>query len=548
MTRAAIYARYSSDNQSEASIEDQVRQCRARIDREGWRAGEVYSDRAISGATTLRPGYQKMLEDARSGRFDVLVAEALDRLSRDQENIAGLFKQLSFAGVTLVTLSEGEISELHVGLKGTMNALFLKDLAQKTRRGLEGRVRQGKSGGGLCFGYDVVRKVDAAGEPVRGERQINETEAATVLRIFEEFAEGRSPKAIACALNRQAIPGPAGKTWGPSTIYGNWRRGTGILNNQLYVGRLVWNRQHFVKDPDTGKRQARLNPEAQWIIEEVPQLRIVDDDLWNLVKVRQQDSRSRVTTDDNGIRSERARRPRYLLSGLLKCGVCGGGFSKISQAHYGCSSARNKGTCDNMLAVRRDHLETTVLDGLKHHLMHPDMVKTFIGEFHEEVNRQAAKQDGDRIRIERDLQKTERDIQRVIEAIKAGVPGAALKDEMAALETRRTDLFAQLESTPATIVRLHPNLAEVYRRKVANLGEALNEESTRVEAAEMIRELVEEVRLVPDNGTLRIELFGELAALINLASKNPRSNEAGVQVTLVAGARNHQELTIAVLV
>src|SRR6266542_1157264 len=66
-----------------------------------------------------------------------------------------------------------------------------------------------------------------------------------------------------------------------------------------------------------------------------------------------------------GIRSERARRPSYLLSGLLKCGGCGGGFSKISQSHYGCSTARNKGTCDNLQAVRRDKLEATVLDGLK---------------------------------------------------------------------------------------------------------------------------------------------------------------------------------------
>ena len=184
MTLAAIYARYSSDNQRDASIEDQVRQCRARIEQEQWQLGEVYSDHAISGATTLRPGYQKMLEDARAGRFDVLVAEALDRLSRDQENIAGLFKQLCFAGVRLVTLSEGEIGELHVGLKGTMNALFLKDLAHKTRRGLEGRVRQGKSGGGLCFGYDVVRKVDASGEDLHGERRINQGEAAIVRRIF----------------------------------------------------------------------------------------------------------------------------------------------------------------------------------------------------------------------------------------------------------------------------------------------------------------------------------------------------------------------------
>ena len=138
MIRAVIYARYSSDNQRDASIEDQVRQCRARIEQEKWRLGEIYSDHAISGATALRPGYQKLLEDARAGRFEVVVAEALDRLSRDQEHIAGLFKQLRFAGVKLVTLAEGEIGELHVGLKGTMNALFLKDLAHKTRRGLRG--------------------------------------------------------------------------------------------------------------------------------------------------------------------------------------------------------------------------------------------------------------------------------------------------------------------------------------------------------------------------------------------------------------------------
>ena len=535
MNRAAVYARYSSDNQRDASIEDQVRQCRARIEQERWQLGEVYSDHAISGATTLRPGYQKMLEDARGGRFEVLVAEALDRLSRDQENIAGLFKQLCFAGVSLVTLSEGEIGELHVGLKGTMNALFLKDLAHKTRRGLEGRIRQGKSGGGLCFGYDVVRKVDASGEALRGERRINEGEAAIVKRIFQEFAQGRSPRTIAQALNKERVPGPAGRSWGPSTIYGNWQRGTGILNNELYVGRLVWNRQQFIKDPDSGRRQARLNPEDQWIIEEVPHLRIIDDQLWSSVKERQHESRSRIMTKDKGIRSERARRPNYLLSGLLKCGTCGGGFSKISQSHYGCSTARNKGTCDNLLVIRRDQLEATVLEGLKDQLMHPELVTAFIDEFHREVNRQRAELDGNRDRTERDLEKTEREIRRLIDAIKAGVPGAAVKDEMAALEARRVELLARKKEAPPPMPRLHPNLAELYRQKVINLAEALNDELSRLEAAACIRELIEEIRLVPDNGKLRVELYGELAALINLANEHPRSKETGVQVTLVAG-------------
>src|SRR6267143_2244175 len=166
--RAVIYARYSTDLQREASIEDQVRVCRQRIKRESWKLGATYSDAASSGASRLRPGYQKLLEDARAGAFDVVVAEALDRLSRDQEDVAALYKRLCFAGIKMVTLAEGEISELHVGLKGTMNALFLKDLAAKTHRGLEGRVREGRSGGGLSYGYDVVREQDARGEPIHG--------------------------------------------------------------------------------------------------------------------------------------------------------------------------------------------------------------------------------------------------------------------------------------------------------------------------------------------------------------------------------------------
>jgi site-specific DNA recombinase len=185
-----------------------------------------------------------------------------DRLSRDQENLAGLFKQLSFADVRLVILSEGEIGELHVGLKGTMNALFLKDLAHKTRRGLEGRIRQGKSGGGLCFGYDVVRKLEASGEALHGERRINDVEAAIVRRIFQEFAQGRSPRAIAQSLNKESVPGPAGRSWGPSTISAIGSAARGSSTTSFNIGRLVWNRQQFIKDPNTGRRQAQLNPKV----------------------------------------------------------------------------------------------------------------------------------------------------------------------------------------------------------------------------------------------------------------------------------------------
>ena len=167
-----------------------------------------------------------------NGRFDVVVAEALDRLSRDQEDTAGLFKRLTFAGVNIVTLAEGDITHLHVGLKGTMNALFLKDLADKTRRGLRGRVELGKSGGGLSYGYRVRRATHDG--MATGEREIAPAQAEVVVRILSVYLTGMSPKAIARQLNAERCPGPGGAPWNASTIHGNPARGTGILNNALY--------------------------------------------------------------------------------------------------------------------------------------------------------------------------------------------------------------------------------------------------------------------------------------------------------------------------
>ncbi|WP_284257338.1 recombinase family protein, partial [Acidocella aquatica] len=294
--RVALYARYSSDLQRDASIEDQLRLCRGHAERHGWTLVDSYSDRAISGASMLRPGLQELIADAARGRFDIVLAEAMDRLSRDQEDIAGLYKRLSFADVRIVTIAEGEISEMHIGLKGTMNALFLKDLALKTHRGLRGRIEAGKSGGGNAYGYKIIRSFAADGTPTAGEREIAPVEAETVRRIFRDFVNGQSPRAIAHVLNKENIPGPSGVGWGQSTINGNAERGTGILNNELYIGRLVWNRLRYVKDPATGKRVSRPNPPESWVVTEVPELRIVDDGLWQAVKSRQSKARNPVAS------------------------------------------------------------------------------------------------------------------------------------------------------------------------------------------------------------------------------------------------------------
>ena len=283
--RAVIYARYSSDLQSETSIDDQLSGCSLYATRADLRLTETYTDYAISGGTLMnRPGMLALLEDAKKGAFDVVLAEALDRISRDQEDIAAIYKRLAHADVKIVTLTEGEVNELHVGLKGTMNALFLKDLAVKTRRGQRGRVEAGKIPGGNSYGYAIVRRLLADGSVTTGERELEPQQADTVRRIFQMYADGMAPRKIAAILNAEGVPSPRGGLWNASTINGSRQRRNGILNNELYIGTITYNRQRFVKDPETGKRVSRLNPEHEWVKTDVPDLRIIDDETWNKVQ------------------------------------------------------------------------------------------------------------------------------------------------------------------------------------------------------------------------------------------------------------------------
>jgi DNA invertase Pin-like site-specific DNA recombinase len=409
--RAVIYARYSSDLQSAASIEDQIRLCRERVEQEKGTIVDVYADYAISGSSVRnRPSMQALLEQAKKGKFDCVVAEALDRVSRDQEDIAAIYKRLRHSDIRLVTLAEGEVSELHVGLKGTMNALFLKDLAQKIRRGQRGRVEAGKIPGGGSYGYRIIRQLLADGSVTTGEREIDPSQAAIVRRIFSEYAEGMAPRQIAARLNREAVPGPRGGQWNASTINGNRRRHNGVLNNDLYTGRITYNRQRFVKDPETGKRTARPNPEHEWVTREVPKLRIIEDDLWERAQAIKQRYSSRW--------GNKRQTKKRLLSGLLKCGRCGGGMTISRGDRYYCSARREKGTCDADRGIGVHELEDRVLSGLRDILLGNEaLIDEFAAEFKQELARLRKEGQGASRRLLKELQQVERGIKRCLDFI-----------------------------------------------------------------------------------------------------------------------------------
>jgi DNA invertase Pin-like site-specific DNA recombinase len=522
--RAAIYARYSSDSQSEASIEDQVRTCRARAEREGWLAGEVYADYAVSGASAARARFQQLLVDALAGQFEVVLAESLDRLSRDQEHIAGFHKKMAFAGVRVVTVADGEVSELHVGLKGTMSALFLKDLAQKTHRGLEGRVRAGRSGGGLCFGYRVRRGLRPDGTPITGELDIEPGEAAIVRRVFEAYGAGKSPQAIARALNAEGVPGPRGGKWTASLLLGGARRETGLLRNRLYAGERVWNRQRFVKDPASGRRVARTNPREAWIVTAAPALAILGAEVWQAAQQRLVANRRAVAADSNaaGAALAAVRRPRWPLAGLVRCGLCSGPMSVVgSGGRLGCTNRVARGTCGNRRTVVRDLVLRQVLAGLKERLLAPALVEEFARAYVAEVNAANRERGALQAGLKAQVAKLDRQVRTLLELIKDGHGGVAMAAELREVERRRAALDAEVAAAgvPEPVPVLHPNLPALYRRQVETLEAALADAATALAATEALRVLIDAILVHPGErrGEVTLSLRGDLAAFLRVA-------------------------------
>jgi len=400
----------------------------------------------------------------------------------------------------------------------------------------------------MLYGYDVMKTLDEHGELQRGTRTVNAHEAEIVRRIFREYCAGKSGRAIAVDLNKEGIPGPQGGTWGFSTINGNPKRGTGILNNELYIGKLVWNRQRFVKDPDTGRRQARPNPESEWITQAVPELRIVSDVDWNHAKSRQ--ARLSMDTVEGVVDRTRPRnRPKYILSGLTRCGCCGGAFTLISGTALGCTSSRSKGTCDNRYTIRRDRLEDRVLRALRHHLMDPALFSEFCDEFTQEMNR-LRKEAGKAISATRaEIAKIDRDLDKLVDMILRGGNADKINQRMLKMEARKRDLEARLAATKEPLPTLHPRMAHHYREQLDNLTLALSagDECNRLKATEIIRSLIERIVLTPEGSDLVVDVQGDLAGILTIAAQRKKpARKAGsekasksadvLQFAMVAGA------------
>ena len=493
--RVALYLRYSTEMQNPLSLRDQEHICRLYAQREtGWHIEHVFSDAAVSGRNSHRPGLDQLKSALESRGVDIVLVYDLGRLSRRMSIATAFLEQLHFRGAKLYTTKEGEITPILVGALSMAAQMQAEAAGSDSKRGQSARRRDHKWTGKVPYGY---RLIDAAGGGKTLE--IVPDEAAIVVRICKEFVSNTSPEAIAAALNAERVPGPGGRPWQNTTVRGQRDRGTGILNNPAYAGEAVYNRCSYIKNPRTDKRTARPHPPELWERTPVPEWRIVDDELWSAVKTRQSSLRLGMSaaqqTCGNGLKG--ARRHKYLLSSKLECGCCGGGYTIINRTEYGCAAHKAKGPaiCAQTVRVKRQDVERRVMHAIEAQLMSRPYVDAFVAEARAAYEASIKARRRDRSKLASGIADREQRIERLIDQLEEGIGSPArIKERLAEHEAALVDLRRQLDTDDAEggVIQALPALAEVYRERVAELVQTLRDGGDG-EAMEPIRQLIDRI-------------------------------------------------------
>jgi site-specific DNA recombinase len=473
MKTAVIYARYSSDLQKDRSIDDQISDCRRIAERHGYRVIETYTDRAKSGASMFeRDGLLALMQASQQGKFNAVIVESLSRLSRDQEDTAGIFKRLDFKQVKIFD-SSGEITKVHVGVGGIVNSFFLSNLATSVKRGMDGRAREGLIPGRVAYGYRPV-----PGKP--GAREVHPPLAKIVRRIFREYANGVSPRAIAAGLARDGIPSPRGdKHWNYRRLLGG---SSGLLVNPLYIGKVVLNRRRNVRNPDSGKIQHRKGEAENIITVDVPHLRIVEQELWDQAQAVREE-RGLAKSSTTGGRTF-AKKPEHYLVPLLKCDVCGGRMiigqlSGNSDRRVVCAAWHRNANCSHRKSYDLATLEAIVLEGIKTKLTDRKALIEFTKAYHGRWAERQKEIRSDRDTVQRQLNKVEVQINRIVDAIASAENDddpVELMKRMKPLRIEKAGLMERLKVIDAetNVVTLHPKAMDDFANTMEELHAGLS--------------------------------------------------------------------------
>ena len=543
--RVAVYARFSSANQRDTSIDDQVRICMQFAATNDWDVVPdlIFTDYSVSAACLARDGFDRLygLAKGTPRGVDIILTENTDRLSRDLGDADRFYKRLAFAGVRLICVNDGIDSaqkgaRMTFSMKAMMADWFLEDLRDKTLRGLQGQANRGFSTGGLPFGY----RSEPVGDPKKpdGFRVFLDDEAAaTLLRIFEMYRDGCSYRIIAKTLNEDGVPPPRAKTkhrrkgWIASSI-------REMLSNTAYIGQWSYQKREWRKVPGTNRRLSKARPDGEVLKFERPELRIVPTPLWNEVQERRAAVAAKYASGNDKGRGAPGRRTSYPFSGLLACGLCGAPMVIMggsSARYYKCGDVHKRGTCANPLSVREGVLREALLLELERLLTSSETVALAKKRLQQKLGESARSNDKERLRLNRKLDKIEGQSTRLVTFIMDNACDAAtlipVKESLTRLQKERESIeeqLAQLEHQRDEPIEL-PGIDDV-RRVVFNLKELLVSDPIR--AREALRRFFKDGTIVldpQDDGTYiaRSQIL-PLMTIPAVQRKKPRSgsNEA----------------------
>ncbi len=537
---AAIYARYSSENQRPESIDDQVSACRKLAKQRSLTISDdhIYADQAQSGARSDRPSLAALMAAAHSGEFDVVLVDDLSRLARDNHLMLSIIAELHFDGIRVISVADGldsddEESTLAIQVRGIFNELQLRDLKKKTLRGQIGQKERGFFVGEKTFGYRSVpvgeMRMDKKGRPRPDgyKMEIEPTQAATIIRIFTSYADGMSLTQIVKTLNEENVPGSirSSKGWSPATI-------SRILDNEKYAGRWIWNRTESRRDPRTGRRRRFEKPESEWVVHEDEELRIIPKPLWEKVRERRKEMH-RTWPGGNGTRgfskeqgSRQAHFPTHLLAGSMVCGCCGATIAQVSSksgGYYGCLAA-TKGACENKTLVRRTLAEKVILEAVQDQISDPAHIAYVLQRVEQEIAKQRADLPDTLKLKEAELGAEQRRLANFLDFIGEGRGSQALAKALVETERRVEALNEEVDSLKRSREKIfRPPPVEWIRERVSSVQSVLEQRTAR--SAQMLRDLLGPITLelqTPDIGRPFYRAVTTLDALALIDEPPPR--------------------------
>lgn len=383
MKKAVAYARFSSDNQRQESIDAQVRAINEYCEKNKLTLLRIYQDEAQSATSDQRDHFLQMIEDAEKHEFDFVVVHKLDRFARNRYDSAFYKRELRQHGVKLLSVLENlDDSPESVILESVLEGMaeyYSKNLAREVRKGQKENALKAIHNGGIPpLGYDVLN----------GKYVINEVEAQAVRFIFQWYVEGLGYGKIVDKLNELGFKTKVGKPFGKNSIYD-------ILRNEKYIGVYTFNRRESKK---TGNRKYKSVDQIVRVENAIP--RIITQDIWDAtMKATQLRVRVRITDTRE-----------YLLKGYITCGDCGGkyvgyGYTNKKCEHnytYQCAQRKRSGTCSNK-PVYASSLEAFIIDYIVGNIMNDEFVSSIARDFNEVISQKQLDNSKERKQLEKQV-------------------------------------------------------------------------------------------------------------------------------------------------